>query len=620
MYSFRHAACVSIWRMLKLTPYLLTAALLFTCLGGSACIGGSGAPPKNPDIREEVSLANDQGCLRMNDDPTGPCLANPQNCESIQISYQDNLTCETCLRNGESSTHCGQSQFAECSNHENDWGDTCTICQSVSGAIFFDDCHNQRSSYLPGSCETHNDAVTGETCEFCYDELGEVISRNCFPQGYNCEEWRDDDLLCHRCTQGNEVVSEGCESQVVAPETCEGFTSEEGLTCYICTDSDGNVVDHNCSEPDVVHCETYTTQEGIFCEVCYDRNNAEVRRDCEVVSAPNEECREYRSEDNICTICFDDDNNMTRRDCDAICPGAGMACNQDSDCMANDEDPAGGGICREGVCACQCELFTDEDGLLCEICGDLNNDGQRNELDANCFPAPIDPVNCWNEQRSGPEGDMVCRICESESGGRTEDCDPNTGGDVTCSMESTSDGDPSCEVCRDSSGQVVHSSCGLVCEDSSIHSMRDNSVPVECQICTQDNQLWSVACDMQNVCDEETQLAPPDFPPEGYLADACGNVWLSTQPKSCENPWEVWWYDTATLLQPAEEGEILRAYYWQADPQIDVLAYRVERAFGAGSCDSCDCARGDMIFIYVSMEHAEFLTGTGFTDTIWDYR
>lgn len=618
-------------RLSALLP-ILGLALGFGLVAGCAAQMAESADGAPMDGERRVTFSTEGGCLRASGDPAGDCLANPNNCSSIEVEYDDatGLGCEVCYGpTGEVlSSHCGQVADAECTRMENNLGETCTICRTATGDTVVDTCHDQQTGTDDLRCETYT-SPADEVCELCTNAYGDVVSQTCYAPDYWCEDWLEGGLECRRCYEGDVLVSESCGgATLVDPDNCTTITSDDGTTCYTCTDEAGNVVDHNCSGPEAIYCESYFTSDGATCEECYDVNGALVSHECSRDAPPVEVCNEYRSEGNICLICTDPEGNITHRDCRPPCSDEGVVCLTDADC-------AEGAACLEGFCGClpppPCDLFTTQDGTLCEICGDLNGDGVVNEADANCFPNPTDPVYCWDEERSdSASGDvLICTICESETGGITEQCVPIgsvTGPDVTCAVEQTADG-RACEVCRDANGAVVHTSCDdLFCREDEVPPLGgDNTLGVLCQICDgPEDQLVSMACDMQNVCSTDGSTTPPDgggLPPGGdpddpgaWYGDPCGNVWMSREPVQCRNnAWEQWWLELhPEPFMPLQEGEVLRAYYRETQqPPIHVFAYRIEHAFDVDYCTSCDCPRGDIIFIYVSMEAADQLAGLG---------
>ncbi|MBN2359685.1 MAG: hypothetical protein JXR83_09535 [Deltaproteobacteria bacterium] len=567
-----------------------------------------------------VTLTNQDGCLRAPDQPDAPCLANPQGCSSISIETDasSGQTCEICYgENGDViSQHCGRAETASCSRLEDQLGNTCTICQAPDGSVVYDSCHAVERAVE--NCESYVGS-DDQQCEICYDANGDVVSRDCAPAGYVCEEVVEGNQVCRRCYDQGGLVTETCSGAGGDPSSCTIIDDQNGYQCYICSDADGTIVDHNCSSNTAIRCETYYSSDNTLCEICYDDHGAVSSQSC--TPAPVEEtCREYRTESSICVICTDANNNITRRECYLPCSGTdvGQQCDADNAC-------SGGTVCVEGFCVCpqapSCELFTTEDGVLCEICGDLNGDGMVNELDANCFENPTDPVQCWEEERLDNEGNtVVCRICESETMGRTEECSRELTTQVTCEVVENSTGQI-CEVCRDASGLVVYTSCSdVACTwDATVQPIGNatsNTEPVECQICMQGQQLASMACDMDAVCSQSAGVAPPQDPTVSTAVDSCGNTWVSIEPRQCaSNPWQIWWqeqYPAEPLPEATREGELIRAYYAATQqPPIRILAYRIEHAYETDTCTGCDCLRGDIIYLYVSAADAERLLRLG---------
>lgn len=598
----------------RLTSALATVLLLVSgCLPMFAASDGATLENERKTEVGRVTMTAQGGCLRSSDQADAPCVANPQGCASITIETDSATgdTCEVCygVSGNVIEQHCGAAQNAVCSRAEDPAGATCTICQTADGAVVYDSCHQQSTDVV--RCEQYAEA--DQQCDICYDAYGNVVSRACGPVGYVCQDVVVGNQICQRCYDQNDQVTETCTNTSTDPTSCSVIEDQTGYRCYTCTDSAGTVVDHNCTSNTPIRCDSYYSQDGSLCETCYDENGAVASQRCGA-APPGETCREYRSEANICLICFDADNNITRRECYLPCAGSAVEqrCGDDAEC-------SGGMVCTSGMCTCPpappCDLFTTGNGVLCEICGDLNHDGLVNELDANCFENPTDPVQCWEEQRTGSDGTIVtCRICESATTGRTEECSQNLAPALICEVVGTSSGE-NCEVCRDGSGEVQYTTCtDLVCRETTVQPLVATGTTdseVLCQICNRGEAMASLACDMSAVCGAAS--GEPD-PNTNSTVDTCGNQWVSREPLQCEsNPWQLWWherYPNEMLPEAQREGELIRAYY-AATGQIRILAYRIEHAYDTDACDSCQCTRGDVIYLYVSAADAERLLGLG---------
>jgi len=604
---------------LRCALVLLSGLLLASsCLPMFAASDGATLETEPKNEAGRVSMIAQDGCLRSSAQGDAPCVSNPQGCTSITIETDPVTgdTCEVCygVAGNVLEQHCGASQEAVCARSEDPAGATCTICQTTDGTIVFDSCHQQPTDIY--SCERFVDA-DNQQCSICYDASGTVVSRDCAPAGYTCAEFIEGNQVCKRCYDQSNLVSETCSGSTTDPTSCSVIDDQTGYRCYTCTDSSGVVVDHNCSSTTAIRCETYYSQDGTLCETCYDNNGAVSSQQCSPAPPPDT-CREYRSEINICLICLDANNNITRRECYVPCAGTAV----DQRC-GNDNECTGGMVCTSGVCTCPpsppCDLFMTTNGVLCEICGDRNNDGLVDELDANCFETPTDPVRCWEEQRTDANGGaVICRVCESATAGRTEECSQNPAPPLTCEVVSTTGGQ-NCEVCRDPSGQVAYTTCqDLVCSETAVQPIladSTNAALVACQICNRGELMASLACDMAAVCPASTGVAPPD-PTVSSRVDACGNLWVSMEPLQCaSNPWQRWWqelYPNESQPVAQREGELIRAYYVSTQqPPIKILAYRVEHAYDTATCSSCQCTRGDVIYLYVTAADAERLTMLG---------
>ncbi|MFH1808793.1 MAG: hypothetical protein ABIJ09_08605 [Pseudomonadota bacterium] len=602
----------------------LSTALLTLFLAGAACPWAAESAAVDQGTlggEEQTTVFVAQGeCLRAQGQDRGPCLANPQGCARLEVRVEaGGQTCEICtdLQGRVLSELCGVGERAECSVLENNLGATCSICQTSTGTVLFDSCHEELPTNMLAGCESYTDA-NGLTCEICYADNGDVVRRDCTGEDLPCEIYQRDGQRCQRCVNGNGGTTETCEPLPPGPDYCNALSSADGSTCYTCYDANNAVVEHSCSGPAPVACSEYRTSDGATCQVCYDQNGGVVNRSC-WRDPPPEQCHTYSTSDGLCTICYDAAGNITHRACDTTgCAGQGLTCMNDSDC-------AQGAACVNGLCSCEqapsCELFTTLDGVLCEICGDLNRDGTVDVLDATCFPEPPTPVECWEETRSDSTGDsVVCTVCRTEQGEISETCS-NSRPSVVCVVEQSADG-IICEVCRDPNGVVVHTSCDdLLCHEEAVPSQGPTDQLVPCQLCERQGLLVSLACDMQNTC-YTTGTDPADPPPPQPTPgappapDPCGNLWLNIEPLQCGNsPWERWFRDVNNVqeIRPIDEGEVLREYYRsQLAPSIPVLAYRIERGlFDTSFCASCDCPRGDRIFIYVPANVSQRLVELG---------
>lgn len=610
------------------------ALLLLPLLGAlSGCLEfdlfGYRSDPEGPldtNRTAEKILLSDGDCLR--EEIADLCLDNPAGCAEIRISQQvSGLLCELCVDDAGETIYqrCGGAEHAECNRQETDDGVTCSICRTAGGDEYYNSCHRAPNSAYASSCEGVSSS-SGERCEVCYDDQGNVISRTCFEAGYWCEERLEGDQWCEVCYDEEDLVSEICEpansrwrssDDGVSPDYCEGFTAADGYTCHVCYDQEGAIVAHDCSGEESVRCETFYPDDGSVCEVCYDSTGRVSGQSCSG-SIGGEECGEYRTEAGTCYMCFDEAGVVTYRDCRSSCVDAGMTCTSDDDCAMNS-------VCFEGLCSCEaspsCTLFTREDGTLCEICGDLNDDGFIDEDDAVCFPDTPGSSICsqeWHEASDGPGS--WCTVCASEVGGVSEACEPERAAfGVSCLVEEREDSGI-CQVCRDLAGGVFHHSCpGLACEGKIIDAQGVTEQPVSCQACRWDGALYSLGCDLDAVCTAGQSVGGPDEPPQNLWGgeDACGNVWLRREPLQCNGtPWLHWWIADHPDggFNPEHEGEILRAYYAQLIPAIEVAAYRIEHAF-VSNCMECSCPRGDVIFVYVSAAGGELLADLG-----WHYQ
>jgi len=95
-------------------------------------------------------------------------------------------------------------------------------------------------------------------------------------------------------------------------------------------------------------------------------------------------------------------------------------------------------------------------------------------------------------------------------------------------------------------------------------------------------------------------------------------VWAIVQPLQClGNPWEQDWvahHEKSEVYPQRDEKQILKAFF--AQNQIQILDIRVRPYDGGPLCQTCDCPRGDTLYLLVSAENAPLLKSFGYDKTL----
>jgi hypothetical protein len=94
--------------------------------------------------------------------------------------------------------------------------------------------------------------------------------------------------------------------------------------------------------------------------------------------------------------------------------------------------------------------------------------------------------------------------------------------------------------------------------------------------------------------------------------------WVIIKPLQClGNPWEQDWIarHKKTEVYPAlQEKQIIKDFF--ARNQIQILDIRVRPYENGPLCQTCDCPRGDTLFLLVNAQDAPLLQPFGFDKTV----
>src|SRR5438105_13260127 len=93
-------------------------------------------------------------------------------------------------------------------------------------------------------------------------------------------------------------------------------------------------------------------------------------------------------------------------------------------------------------------------------------------------------------------------------------------------------------------------------------------------------------------------------------------AWIEIKPVQClGNPWEKWWQAGHRNFPRSQEQRIIRGYFKKRDITIRGIRVRPYRK-GEALCSSCDCPRGDTLFLLVDGSDVAKMYQMGYKDRI----
>jgi hypothetical protein len=546
-------------------------------------------------------------------------------CPVEDITGSGDVVCASCAFDGAAvaAEICGTAARATCETRQNSFGRACQLCVADDGNILYDDCFTVGADAAPARCEETPGAIPDEVCSTCFDSSGVVVSATCRPRGGTCVEVVIDGLVCEQCEGAGGALYRDCPQVDIDPSECRSYGDDDG-SCVDCFASDGTLLTHRCTPPFVgSFCEETYTPDGLLCTVCSDANGVPTSQACQAAPLQPERCAQLDYSEQTCFVCVDSADSVVVADCRARTCAAGQsarACRVDADCG----DPRF--ACFDGVCTglspedpvaapeeCPppppCSTTTDENGDVCRTCPRADGVLETRCLSSSALacevlaeeslPAAGDGAVDAADPAPPPQG-RTCTLCRAVDSGIEvyRDCAGN--GAIpppSCTEERRGDGTV-CEVCRDAvDATVVYQACPdrtcygeevapLVGVDGAFVLIEDAKVAARCRLCD-DTGAFLASCSVDGVCgsDGQGQTACP-VPAR-----------LLLQPRSCGTPWQA-----HVAADGARDAELRGLVAWALQVHGLVLfgADTVAAVDPDGTCDSCDCPRGDRIAVTVA--------------------
>lgn len=304
----------------------------------------------------------------------------------------------------------GDASDANATSTEQTDGDSCTVFTDSAGNQVANGCATPEPDQSEVRCErldTFDSAGEPLVCAICYDQNGQVVTRECHGEVPGCDpNDPNTDCMPPPTCGPDDAANQGC----VEPPICTATNDADCLpppveecqlvhdgdqTCRICRTVDGQEYRECYVDPDPIRCEVMETSDGLFCTYCFDANGELVERNC--VTAP---CEPHPV-----------DCNLLDRE---------IACDSDQVCPD-------GTVCFNGVCGCdptmppvvddclpppdpiRCEEFASQDGTFCRVC----YDEMGNVIERWCEQEPPPPTEC---REYNDDNGRICTICTDLNG------------------------------------------------------------------------------------------------------------------------------------------------------------------------------------------------------------
>lgn len=594
----------------------------------------------------------DLKCLRDTVGPgEQPCLPNPDACLVVEVVQEGfNITHRCTLANQTVVTRTGTLDLARCVDYLSEQGTPCRVCSTPKGELVRDSCH-LRPDESQLRCESLV-AMDGAACTVCTAvKGGEVVLRECKPSGTTQSNPEDDPALgqcqVHRNAAGDRVGKDCQVDQLErAAQRCRLIRLEPAevvgapQVCRMCMDEDDHVTTLYCAEERPSSCKSFMAAGGSFCTVCQDAaTGVEVSRTCSPQPEPGLVCATLA--DFVggprCEVCQDSQGRLVSRRC-AV-----------AGCVPGSRQPE----CQGPVPTCQ--VIEHPQRGVCDLCGDVNGDGQLTEDDWRCTRFRPQPTgfkcDLEDDVRHGQPGS--CKVCRKLiSGAQWQEVSRSCaeGGAVPGAMCGTMSlpHNNTCMVCTDAHGLIIEDDCNgdLTCNQTELN--RTDGTMATCErcvearfTCTTDTDCGKgQACGM-NGCYYPTELQNlahirqqtcVDQLPSGQYPTVCSlgsngvyacprdsGQWMVILPGNCQVPWEEWWEmqdpDVTNLPVDAnDQGEVARTWLKQVHG-IEVLGHRLEMGVApepSPDCTGCGCPRGEGLFVLARAEQMVKLMRIGF--------
>lgn len=577
----------------------LAAAALLGLLSACADVRFDGLAPSEPE------------CARNS---AGECVLDSEGCSADDISTDatGEFVCATC--DGGAVEICGGREVAVCFDQETGTGETCQRCVTERGEVLYDDCALSPDAVADLTCEVvryespQDGADAGAAppamdesvaCEVCRDGAGRVVTEVCRPEADECHEVMIDGRMCTECTQDGAFAYRVCPRDDLDPARCEAYGNDQGR-CVDCYADDGALLTHECQvygdEASGGLCELVAFPDGSACRTCYDETGAVLSETC----APPRDamrCEQLVYTEQTCVVCVDDTGAAVLTDC------------RRNDCADDESCPP----------PPPCEVHYQDDGTLCRLCPVAGSDEpERRCLTGGELYCSYQEVYEEPAEPGAPEpSPSICVVCTDGEDGSVvyESCEGAVATPIVCEPGLDATG-VSCEVCYDpSTGEQAYTSCAdepMQCAaEAGIQLLGANGEPLfvpgpsgsepapavaDCVACPDGADGSSSEpdrCSLRDPC----AISSPD--------ESCpARARLLYHPTQCADPWgpTTSTDDLVALLTfflDVHEVPIWRATLYPPSPSTP-------------PCEACDCPTGARLKVEAFTKHEAILLEHGF--------
>lgn len=509
----------------------------------------------------------------------GRCAVTSPGCDGADVERVRDQTCATCAGPDGDVLICGTPTTAECELRYDANGEECRYCPTDTGEVLYDDCFGSAGAEGDLSCEA---APVGPDDPVAPD--------------MTCQVCRDayGNVVENRC----EPVSDECHEEAQGDTLCRICTSAGQVVVQECLDSGGNLA------PDF--CEAYENAAG-RCVDCWSEDILVSHR-CSSATAPVTCIESVTVDQLLCLTCVDANGVVVEQSCSpdvpepqqcqlleyseqtcVVCLGADGVLTSTSCERTN---------CANGECAPPppCSFEYDPSGQLCRTCPTDAGDLETRCLGESALVCEeiLDPTQRCTACYDVDTGLEVYRDCGGAPPPSCEVVQDGTGG--------------ACEVCYDpGTGQRIYSSCdGQTCSYLGGFSLAGvNGTPLtvenrpavaDCGQCASQpgtNDGTALSCTLLHDCDDGSQTFVDTVCPTSVVFDVA--------PLACGNPWQEAGFQAA----PGSLDEVLAVLSYALEGhQLALVSVDQLASPDGATCSGCDCQRTDQLRLEVRAEDA----------------